>query len=56
LPDVTAHWFKAFGEDYLYEAWNKDTYAIAEEVPVDPRTLDKYLKKRSGDIRQPRKE
>jgi integrase len=48
LPNLTAHWLRAFGEDYLYAAWNKDTYAIAEEVQVDPRTLDKYLKKRSG--------
>jgi hypothetical protein len=46
LPNYTQHWLRAFGEDYLYDAFDHDLLAVADEVKVDPRTLSDYLRKR----------
>lgn len=46
LPDYAAHWLKAFGEDYLYDVRDHDLLAVADEVKVDARTLQQYLRKR----------
>lgn len=46
LPSGTAHWLRAYGEDYLYDAWDHDLMAVADYVKVDPRTLQEYLRKR----------
>jgi integrase len=40
------HWLRAYGEDYLYYAWDKDLIAVADYVKVDERTLAQYLRKR----------
>jgi integrase len=47
LPNITEHWLRAFGEDYLYDAMDHDQLAVADEVKVDPRTLAVYLRNRS---------
>jgi len=44
---ITQHWLRAFGEDYLYDAFDHDVYALADEVKVDPRTIDKYIRGRA---------
>lgn len=46
LPDATAHWLRAYGEDFLYDAWDHDILAVADYAKVDPRTLESYLRKR----------
>lgn len=46
LPQFTAHWLRAFGEDYLYSEWDHDIMALSDYVRVDPRTLQEYLRKR----------
>lgn len=46
LPEFTAHWLRAFCEDYLYDQWDHDLLAVADCVKVDPRTLQLYLRKR----------
>lgn len=45
FPEYTEHWLRAFGEDYLYSNMNHDLMAVANEVGVDARTLQEYLKK-----------
>jgi integrase len=40
------HWLRAYGENYLYDEWDKDILAVADYVKVDPRTLQLYI--RSG--------
>lgn len=40
------HWLRAYGENYLYDVWDKDILAVADYVKVDPRTLQLYI--RSG--------
>jgi Phage integrase family. len=46
LPQFTAHWLRAFGEDFLYSEWSHDILAVADYVKVDARTLQEYLRKR----------
>jgi hypothetical protein len=46
LPEFTAHWLRAFGEDFLYGEWNHDLLAVSDYVKVDPRTLQEYIRKR----------
>lgn len=46
FPDSTCHWFRAYGEDYLYENWGSDILAVADYIKVDERTLAKYIKGR----------
>ena len=46
LTRWTCHWFRAFGEDYLYSQWNGDLLAVADYVKVDPRTLQEYIRRR----------
>jgi len=46
LPNWTQHWLRAFGEDYLYDKRDHDILAVADEVKVDARTLQLYLRKR----------
>ena len=43
LPAWTQHWLRAFGESYLYDSWDHDTVAVASQVKVDTRTVEKYL-------------
>jgi integrase len=40
---IPPHWERAYGENYLYEIWDKDLLAVASYVQVDPRTLTKYI-------------
>jgi hypothetical protein len=44
-PDLTEHWLRAFGENYLYDHMDHDIMAVASEVQVDARTLQKYIKR-----------
>jgi hypothetical protein len=46
LPEFTAHWLRAFGEDFLYGEWDHDLLAVSDYVKVDPRTLQEYIRKR----------
>jgi hypothetical protein len=45
LPEYTEHWLRMFGEDYLYTNRDHDILAVADEVKVDARTLQGYLRK-----------
>jgi integrase len=47
LPAWTQHWLRAFGESYLYDLWDHDIVAVADQVKVDTRTVEKYLVHRS---------
>jgi hypothetical protein len=47
LPAWTQHWIRAFGESYLYDLWDHDIVAVADQVKVDTRTVEKYLVHRS---------
>ncbi|MGA2682063.1 MAG: hypothetical protein ABSF44_09725 [Candidatus Bathyarchaeia archaeon] len=40
---IPPHWERAYGENYLYEIWDKDLLAVASYIQVDPRTLTKYI-------------
>ena len=40
---IPPHWERAYGENYLYDLWDKDILAVASYVQVDPRTLIKYV-------------
>lgn len=42
---ITPHWLRAYGENYLYDNWDKDIMAVASYVQVDPRTLSQYIRK-----------
>ena len=44
LPDYTEHWLRLFGESYLYRVRDHDILAVADEVKVDARTLQGYLR------------
>jgi hypothetical protein len=46
LPNLTQHWLRAFGEDYLYDKRDHDLLAVADEVKVDARTLQQYIRRR----------
>jgi len=46
LTGETCHWFRAFGEDFLYEEWDHDILAVADYLKVDPRTLQEYIRRR----------
>jgi len=46
LTGETCHWFRAYGEDYLYMNWDKDILAVADYVKVEPRTLQEYIRRR----------
>ena len=46
LTGYPPHWWRAFGESYLYEKWNFDLMAVADYVKVDPTVLREYLKGR----------
>lgn len=48
LPDWTQHWLRAFGESYLYDQWDHDLIAVADQVKVDSRTVERYLVHRSA--------
>jgi len=39
------HWLRAFGENYLYDAWEKDILAVSDYIKVDVRTLQKYIRR-----------
>lgn len=45
LTGATNHWFRAFGETYLYDAWGSDLLAVADYVKVDSRTLAQYIRR-----------
>jgi len=42
---VTPHWLRAYGENWLYDNWEKDIMAVASYVSVDARTLSLYIRK-----------
>lgn len=39
------HWFRAYGENFLYDKWDHDLLAVADYVKVDPRTLQNYIRR-----------
>ena len=39
------HWLRAFGENYLYDVWDKDILAVSDYIKVDVRTLQKYIRR-----------
>ena len=43
LTGKYCHYFRGAGENFLYEAWDYDGYAVADYLKVDPRTLATYL-------------
>jgi len=46
MTGATCHWFRAFGEDFLYGQWDKDLLAVSDYIKVDPRTLSQYIRRR----------
>jgi integrase len=42
---VPNHWLRAYGENYLYDAWDHDLLAVADYIKVDGRTLGLYIRK-----------
>jgi len=45
MTGITPHWYRAFGENYLYDVWEKDMIAVADYVKVDIRTLPLYIRR-----------
>lgn len=45
MTGYTCHYLRAFGENYLYDKWEKDILAVADYVKVDPRTLALYIRR-----------
>jgi hypothetical protein len=43
--DFWPHLFRALGENYLYDAWDHDMLAVSDYVKVNPRTLEKYIRR-----------
>ncbi len=43
LTGKYCHYFRGAGENFLYEAWDYDGFAVADYLKVDPRTLATYL-------------
>jgi len=39
------HWLRAYGENYLYDEWDKDILAVANYVKVDVQTLQRYVRR-----------
>jgi integrase len=46
LPNITAHFLRQYGDDYLYDAWDHDIMAVSDYTKQDARTLQLYLRKR----------
>ena len=44
-PDFWPHLFRALGENHLYDAWDHDMLAVSDYVKVNPRTLEKYIRR-----------
>jgi hypothetical protein len=44
-PDFWPHLFRALGENFLYDAWDHDMLAVSDYVKVNPRTLEKYIRR-----------
>lgn len=45
LTGEPCHWLRAFGENYLYDHWDKDILAVADYVKVNARTLEHYIRR-----------
>lgn len=45
MTGITPHWYRAYGENYLYDVWEKDMIAVADYVKVDIRTLPLYIRR-----------
>lgn len=39
------HWLRAYGENYLYDIWDKDILAVSDYIKIDPATLKEYIRK-----------
>lgn len=39
------HWLRAYGENYLYDHWDKDLLAVADYIKVDVQTLQHYVRR-----------
>ncbi len=39
------HLFRALGENFLYDAWDHDMLAVSDYIKVNPRTLEKYIRR-----------
>lgn len=46
ITGIPCHWLRAFGEDYLYQAWDNDLLAVAHYVKVNTATLGEYMRRR----------
>jgi len=46
LVGYPPHYLRAWGEDYLYSAWEKDAVAVSDYIKVDIRTFAEYVRKR----------
>lgn len=44
-PEFWCHLFRALGENFLYDAWDHDMLAVSDYVKVNPRTLEKYIRR-----------
>jgi hypothetical protein len=44
-PAFWCHLFRALGENFLYDAWDHDMLAVSDYVKVNPRTLEKYIRR-----------
>lgn len=45
LMGEPCHWFRAYGENYLYDVWGKDILAVSDYINVDVQTLQKYIRR-----------
>jgi hypothetical protein len=43
--DFWPHLFRALGENFLYDAWDHDMLDVSDYVKVNPRTLEKYIRR-----------
>ena len=39
------HLVGALGENFLYDIWDHDILAVSDYVKVNPRTLEKYIRR-----------
>ena len=39
------HWLRAYGENFLYDEWEKDILAVADYIKVDVQTLQRYIRR-----------
>ncbi len=45
LTGEPCHFLRAYGENYLYDIWDRDLLAVADYVKVDYQTLQHYIRR-----------